>query len=410
MTKYVAVGGVCGLAWAAALRGWMVQLAGAQSTFSWLTFLLVLMPGVAVGMLLGWAAYLRVHGLPPPRRPIFAPVLFAAALLDPVIFIGLIREGTGGGALMVIATALAGGFVLSRKGFSVARAACALVALLGLLMLTGIGSMAAPMSSPRGALVSLFGLSLILVLCLASALPYRSSARVPLPLVGGLCGLAWACALRSFMTQVAGPESAVHWVNTFGFILLPGLLAGALLGWGTRSGRRWTALSPLLFAAVLLSDPLDIGSLLDDGVGGGAIGVPVIGILGGYAVAGRGPVVKRAVAGLIFVAGLVVWALTATAVGGPGFALTTPHGLWASLLYGTLLITLALAVSMPLRAIARPGATGPVAPQNSHEAYSGLRSFMSSKSSTIRSMYQLFAIWHIRVPAITATRSRRTSP
>ncbi len=128
--RYVWLGGFCGLAWAAALRGWMVQLAAGASSFSWLTFLLLLLPGVAVGMLLGWAAYLRASGLRPPRRLIFAPVLFASALLDPVIFIGLIRDGTGGGALMVVATALAAGFVLSRRGFSVARAASALVAAL----------------------------------------------------------------------------------------------------------------------------------------------------------------------------------------------------------------------------------------------------------------------------------------
>ncbi|MEV6488263.1 hypothetical protein AB0M20_06450 [Actinoplanes sp. NPDC051633] len=345
MRRYVAVGGICGLAWSAALRGWMVQLAGGGSTFTWMTFVLVLLPGVVVGMLLGWAAYLRSTGVAPPRKLILAPVVFASALFDPVIFIGLIREGTGGGALMVIATAMSAGFVLSRKGFSWGRAACALVATLGLLMLFGMGGMAAPISSPRGAWTSLFGLCLILVLCLASALPYPTSARVPLPVVGGLCGLAWACALRSFMTTVAGPESEIHWVGTFAFILLPGLVAGALLGWG----RRWTVWSPMLFASVLLSDPLDIGSLLDDGVGGGAIGVPLLGIIGGYAAAGRGTVTKRAVAGGFFVAGLVVWAVTATAVGGPSFSLTTTHGLWASLLYWSLLITLALGASVPLR-------------------------------------------------------------
>ena len=370
--RYVTLGGFCGLAWAAALRAWMVQLTAGASSFSWLTFLLVLLPGTAVGMLLGWAAYLRASGLRPPRRLIFAPVLFASALLDPVIFVGLIREGIGGGSLMVVATALSAGFVLSRRGFSVARVACALVAMLGVLMLGLIGTMAGPASSPRGVWVCLFGLSLILLLCLASALPYPAVRPSPGPvsfaLLGGLCGLAWACALRGFMSEVAGPESEVHWVNTFGFILLPGVLAGALLGWGEHLRRtggrphlRLLSLSPLLFAAILLSDPLDISSLLDDGVGGGALGVPLIGILGGYAAAGRGSPVRRAVAGLIFVAGLAVWAVTATAVGGPGFALTTPHGLWATLLYWTLLISLALAASAPMREAVVPE-TMPAAP------------------------------------------------
>ncbi len=50
-------------------------------------------------------------------------------------------------------------------------------------------------------------------------------------------------------------------------------------------------------------------------------------------------------AGLAFLLGLVE---TATDLGGRAFALVTPHGLWAAIRYGTLLITLALAVSMPL--------------------------------------------------------------
>jgi hypothetical protein len=104
--RYVVLGGLCGLTWTAALRGWMVQLAGSQSSFSWLTFLLVLLPGVAVGMLLGWAAYLRVSELRQPRWLVFAPVLFASALLDPEIFAAFIRNGEGGGSLMVVATAV----------------------------------------------------------------------------------------------------------------------------------------------------------------------------------------------------------------------------------------------------------------------------------------------------------------
>jgi len=48
--------------------------------------------------------------------------------------------------------------------------------------------------------------------------------RLPAPLlVGGVCGLAWASALRGFMAEVAGPETGVHWMGTFGWILAPGL-------------------------------------------------------------------------------------------------------------------------------------------------------------------------------------------
>jgi hypothetical protein len=221
----VALGGLCGLTWTAALRGWVVQLAGSEPSFSWLTFLLLLLPGVAVGMLLGWAAYLRVNGMRQPRWLVFAPVLFASALLDPEIFAAFIRNGEGGGSLMVVATALAGGFVLSRTGFSAAPVASALVLLPGLLVLGFMGTMAAPVNSPGGALVCLYGLALILLLCFASALPYPVVRGAPGPwsfaLLGGLRGLAWSGGLRSFMSEVAGGGSDVHWVNTFGFVLLP---------------------------------------------------------------------------------------------------------------------------------------------------------------------------------------------
>jgi hypothetical protein len=271
-----------------------------------------------------------------------------------------------------VATALTGGFVLSRTGFSVLRAASALVAVQGLLLLGLMGGMAAPASSPRGAWVCLYGLSLILLLCLAAALPYPAArgARGPwsFAALGGLCGLAWSCAFRSFMSAVAGAGSDVDWGNTFGLVLLPGVLAGTLLGWGEhlrRTGGRphWRllSLSPLLLMAVLLSNPLDLPSLVDDGIGGVAIGVPLVGILGGYAACGRGSPYRRAVAGLVFLSELAVWALTATDAGGYDFALTTPHGLWATLLYYTLLVTLALAASVPLReaTITRPGSSPP---------------------------------------------------
>jgi hypothetical protein len=49
--------------------------------------------------------------------------------------------------------------------------------------------------------------------------------------VGGVCGLAWATGLRGLMAEVAGQASTVSWTFTFGFILLPGVIVGVLLGW-----------------------------------------------------------------------------------------------------------------------------------------------------------------------------------
>lgn len=106
----------------------------------------------------------------------------------------------------------------------------------------------------------------------------------------------------------------------------------------------------------------ELPSLAQDGIGGGAIGVPVIGIVGGCALSGRGSRVGRRIAGTMFLAGLVVWALTATSLSGISFGLGTARGLWATTLYDGLLITLALAVSIPFRAPATPAPAGrPVA-------------------------------------------------
>jgi len=137
------------------------------------------------------------------------------------------------------------------------------------------------------------------------------------------------------MTQVAGPESAVSWSGTFGWILAPGVATGVLLAWaeyirrtGGRRGWRWLALAPLLFASVLLAGLLHPATMFEGGIGGGAIGVPIYGMAGGYALSGRGPVVARIGCGVLFLTMIPIWALTVTSFGGPGLAVDTPRGLW----------------------------------------------------------------------------------
>jgi hypothetical protein len=52
---------------------------------------------------------------------------------------------------------------------------------------------------------------------------------------------------------------------------------------------------------------------------------------------------------ITFVAGFLVWLFTAVAVGRDSLTLDTPHGLWASVLYESLLVLLAVAASVPHR-------------------------------------------------------------
>jgi hypothetical protein len=175
--------------------------------------------------------------------------------------------------------------------------------------------------------------------------------------------LAWAASLRGFMSQVAGPESAVTWSGTFGWILVPGIATGLLLGWaeylrrtGGRRGWRWLALAPLIFAGVLLPGLLDPATMFQGGIGGGAIGVPLFGMAGGYALSGRGPLVARIGCGVVFLTMIPIWSLTVTSFGGPGLAVDTPRGLWVALYYWSLMVVLALACAIPHRSVIAPTA------------------------------------------------------
>ncbi|MDQ3274524.1 MAG: hypothetical protein M3Q39_05705, partial [Actinomycetota bacterium] len=167
------LGGQGGLACASALRGWMVELAGpSESEVTWLTFLLVLLPGTLVGVAFGRAAHLRAAGRHASRALVLAPILLASAILDPQLFRALITTGEGGGALFVVATVLAGGHALSHCGWSPARSATTTLAVFGVGATFAIGTMAAPLTSPRGLWVALLGTSLITLACLAASLPY----------------------------------------------------------------------------------------------------------------------------------------------------------------------------------------------------------------------------------------------
>jgi hypothetical protein len=115
-------------------------------------------------------------------------------------------------------------------------------------------------------------------------------------LIGAGLGLAWGVGLRGWMAVLAGDASRFTWPGTFAGVLLPATLVGAALGWAEHARRsddtgrrRWVALTPLLFVlAPALVQP-DFVAQLRSGLGTGAIGVALIGMLGGYAIGGRGP-------------------------------------------------------------------------------------------------------------------------
>ena len=377
MTRYVVAGGICGLAWAASLRGWMAELAngspGNGSEVTWLTLVLVLLPGTVVGALHGYAAHRHATERPVQQWLVLTPLVLASALLDPAIFRALLRDGTGSGSLIVVLTASAVGAALSpsRTGRTWTRVLLAVVAALGLLTMLGMGGLAAPLSSPRGLWVALFGFALVLLFGVAGVVlrrprpsPIRARGWIAF---GALAGFSWAAGLRAFMAQVMVRDgSTTTWAGTFLWVLAPGVVMGCLLGWsayrwwhGGPDRMRWLVLSPFLFTAVLVP-PLvtfDVGEMFEGGTGGGTIGVPAVALAGAYAVAGR-RLWWRAAAGALVLSAIPIWVATSVDIGGPELAVGTPRGLWVALTYWSLLTVLALASATALRIT--PGGARPV--------------------------------------------------
>jgi hypothetical protein len=180
---------------------------------------------------------------------------------------------------------------------------------------------------------------------------------------GALAGLAWSAALRGYMVELAGPASRIDWVGTFAQILLPGVVVGALLGWaevlrrtGGRPGWRWLAAAPVLFAIAPQFTPGAFVTFVTTGLGGGSIAVALIGVLGGFAISGRGPLWARIVTGLFALALVLGGAVAAFGVPLP-FGPLEPRGAWIGVLFASLMVLLALACSIPHRRALSPAAS-----------------------------------------------------
>jgi hypothetical protein len=178
---------------------------------------------------------------------------------------------------------------------------------------------------------------------------------------GAILGLAWGAALRAWMALLAlkfGERPQVTWQGTFGAILLPAALMGAILGGAAyaveTSGRkrwRWALLSPLLLilGPAMATDNF-ISILVTTGMGGGAIGVALVGILGGFALAGFGALWLR------WVSGLLALILVLASVGGSIFTTSqattgTPNAsdAFVGLLFFLLMALLTAGISAPFR-------------------------------------------------------------
>lgn len=186
----LSVGAVCGLAWAAGLRGLMVEVAGpSESTVTWVgTFEGILLPGVVTGMLLGLAEHLcRAGGRRGRRWLALAPLAFTAA--NPTVLVSIVTDGgIGGGALAIPIFGMAGGFAVSGRGPRWVRIVVSVVAVLpvpGWVVGTALAGGALTPAAPRGAWVAVLFMSLLAVLSLACAIPYRSVLVAPVAEPGG---------------------------------------------------------------------------------------------------------------------------------------------------------------------------------------------------------------------------------
>jgi len=193
--------------------------------------------------------------------------------------------------------------------------------------------------------------------------------RIGLPTriaVGAVCGLAWAAGLRAWMSELTG-YSTFSWAGTFIGILLPGVVVGAAVGAATaldagrrrqRTALRWCAAAVMAFAVFPLLLPDQLQSLLTTGLGGGAIGVALAGLAGGYAIGGRRTWLRVLCAVDAVVTIVAVMAIVPI-LGASRLAVTSPRGVWAMLLAGSLLVVLCLAAAIPFRRLsAVPGAAG----------------------------------------------------
>jgi len=190
---------------------------------------------------------------------------------------------------------------------------------------------------------------------------WRTLGGFPSALLGAIAGIAWAASLRGWMVELVGTGSSFAWIPTFAQILLPGAVIGLLLGvadyfrrTGGRRGWRWLAIAPIAFSIAPLLSPGALETLVTTGLGGGAVAVTLIGLLGGVAVSGRGPLWLRLVLGLLataLIAGGIVATFDLEAFGAIDASDVTPRSVWAATLFASLMVVWVFACALPHRRV-----------------------------------------------------------
>ncbi|MDQ0094173.1 hypothetical protein [Paeniglutamicibacter psychrophenolicus] len=178
------------------------------------------------------------------------------------------------------------------------------------------------------------------------------------PLLGASAGLAWSATMRVYMHNLAGNQAELDRMKTGVGIMLPGALTGALLARAAQLRVRDRnrnldayAAAPLLFAACTLPLPGMMRKLIETGEGSNAVAMPLLGMAGGMALAGRGPRWARLASNAVVIGHVPLMAFLGpkfffpeppTARQRVGFALNT-------VIYAAALAVLAAGCAVPLR-------------------------------------------------------------
>jgi hypothetical protein len=164
--RFILVGAVAGLAWSAALRGYMMQLAGPASAFTFGgTFGIILPTGTSVGALLGWAEFQRRAGHR-HRLLIAAPLLLA-------VLPCLLTASFDSAPVVLALIAMIGGYAVSGRGPRWARIVAGLI-VAGAVVVPFVARQPSPdlsTTTPHGAWAATLLSSLFVVFALACSIP-----------------------------------------------------------------------------------------------------------------------------------------------------------------------------------------------------------------------------------------------
>ncbi len=111
---------------------------------------------------------------------------------------------------------------------------------------------------------------------------------------------------------------------------------------------RWLVWSPFVFSSILPVALILNPSMFQGGVGGAALGVPALALLGAYSIAGRRSW-ARVACGVAALSAIPIWVLTATDFGGPTLNILEPKGAWIALYFWSFLALLMVGTAIPLR-------------------------------------------------------------